>query len=164
MMQGMVIDMEEARLQTVAQVKAFLDGTEEVAFRLPKAERNRFIERVLKRFGYAPHGRADKGVLLRYIERMTGLSRQQVTRLVGQYRKDGKLSKQPCAPKQGFTCRYTAADVARLAEMDVLHSTLSGPATKKLMERAYQVFGDVRFERLAGISVSHLYNLRGSRP
>ena len=47
-------------------------------------------------------------------------------------------------------------DVALLAEMDVLHSTLSGPATKKLMERAYQMFGDARFERLAGISVSHL--------
>ena len=32
------------------------------------------------------------------------------------------------------------------------------------MERAHQVFGDVRFERLAGISISHLYNLRGSTP
>ena len=102
-------------------------------------------------------------MLLRYIERMTGLSRQQVTRLVRQYCKDGKLSKQPCAPKQGFTYRYTAADVALLAEMDVLHSTLSGPATKKLMERAHQVFGDPRYERLAGISISHLYNLRGSK-
>jgi len=51
-----------------------------------------------------------------------------------------------------------------LAETDVLHSTLSGPATKKVMERAYQVFGDQRYERLAGISVSHLYNLRGSKP
>jgi hypothetical protein len=55
-------------------------------------------------------------------------------------------------------------DVALLAEMDVLHNTLSGPATKKLMERAFQVFGDVRFERLADISVSHLYNLRGNKP
>ena len=163
MMQGMVIDMEEARLQTVAQVKAFLDGTTEVAFRVPKAERNRFIERVLKRFGYAPHGKTDKGVLLRYIERMTGLSRQQVTRLVRQYRRDGKLSKQQVAPTHGFTGRFTATDVALLAEMDVLHSTLSGPATKKLMERALLVFGDVRFERLAGISVSHLYNLRGGK-
>ncbi len=102
--------------------------------------------------------------MLRYIERMTGLSRQQVTRLVGQHRKDGKLSKQPCKPKQGFAYCYTATDVALLAETDVLHSTLSGPATKKLMERAYQVFGDPRYERLAGISVSHLYNLRGSKP
>ncbi len=163
-MRGMVINMEEAKLATLEQVKAFLDGTSEVAFRVPKEGRNPFIERVLKRFGYAPHGRADKGVLLRYIGRMTGLSRQQVTRLVRRYRKDGKLSKKPHAPKRGFTCRYTAADVALLAETDVLHSTLSGPATKKLMERAYRVFGDPRYERLAGISVSHLYNLRGSKP
>ena len=31
------------------------------------------------------------------------------------------------------------------------------------MELAFQVFGDVRFERLADISVSHLYNLRGNK-
>ena len=163
MMQGMVIDMEEARLQTLAQVRAFLDGTTEVASRVAKAERHRFIERVLKRFGYARHGRADKGVLLRYLERMTGLSRQQVTRLVKQYRKDGKLVARQGAPRHGFTHRYTVMDVALLAEMDALHGTLSGPATKKLMERALIVFGDARFERLAGISVSHLYNLRGGK-
>ena len=163
-MRGMVINMEEAKLQTLEQIKAFLDVASDVAFRVPKEDRNPFIERVLKRLGYARHGRADSGVLLRYIERMTGLSRQQVTRLVGRYRKDGKLSKQPRKPKQGFAYCYTAADVALLAETDVLHSTLSGPATKKLMERAYQVFGDPRYERLAGISVSHLYNLRGSKP
>lgn len=62
MMQGMVIDMEEAWLQTLAQVKAFLDGTAEVAFRAPKAEWHRFIERVLKRFSAARHGWAGKGV------------------------------------------------------------------------------------------------------
>jgi transposase InsO family protein len=163
MMQGMVIDMEEARLQTLAQVRAFLDGTAEVAFRVSKAERNWFIERVLKRFGYSPHCKADKGVLLRYIERMTGLSRQQVTRLVRQYCKDGRLSKRQGAPKHSFTRRFTFADVILLAEIDALHGTLSGPATKKLMERAYQVFGDARFERLAGISVSHLYNLRSEK-
>ena len=101
--------------------------------------------------------------MLRYIERMTGLSRQQVNRLVRQYRRDGKLSMRQGAPKHGFICRYTGADVALLAEMDTLHHTLSGPATKKLMERALRVFGDVRFERLAGISISHLYNLRGGR-
>ena len=61
-MQGMVINMEEAKLQTLEQIKAFLDGTSEVAFRVPKEGRNPFIERVLKRFVYAPHGRIDKGV------------------------------------------------------------------------------------------------------
>ena len=49
-MRGMVIHMEEAKLQTLAQIKAFLDGTSEVAFRVSKEGRNPFIERVLKRF------------------------------------------------------------------------------------------------------------------
>ena len=47
-----------------------------------------------------------------------------------------------------------------LADTDSLHGTLSGLATKKLMERAYRVFGDARYGRLATISVAHLYNLR----
>ena len=92
MIRGMVIDMQEARLHILAQVNAFLDGTAEGAFRVPKTERHRFIERVLTRFGYAQQGRVGKSVLLRYLERMTRLSRRQVTRLVRQYRRDGTLS------------------------------------------------------------------------
>ncbi len=49
-----MINMEEAKLRTLEQVKVFLDGTSEVAFRVPKEGRNQFIERVLKRFGYGP--------------------------------------------------------------------------------------------------------------
>ena len=43
-----------------------------------------------------------------------------------------------------------------------MHGTLSGPATLVLLERAWEVFGDARFERLAGLSNGHLYNLRRS--
>ncbi len=64
------------------------------------------------------------------------------------------------APRHGFARQFTAVDVALLAETDALHGTLSGPATKVLMQRAVTVFGDARYERLATISVSHLYNLR----
>ena len=87
----MVINMEEAKLQTLEQIKAFLDRTSEVAFRVPKEGRNSFIERVLKRFGYAPHGRVNKNMLLRYIGHMTGLSRQQVTRLVQEHSSEDAL-------------------------------------------------------------------------
>jgi len=107
MMPGLVIDMEEARLHTIAQVKAFLDGTAEGAFRVPKTERHRFIERVLTRFGYAQQGRGGKGVLLRYLERMTRLSRQQVTRLVRRYRQEGTLSARHGAPRHAFPRRFT---------------------------------------------------------
>jgi len=106
----MVIDMEEARLHTLAQVKAFLDGTARVAFRVPKAERHWCIEPVLTRFGAARHGQAGKGLLLRDIERMTRLSRQPLTRLARPYRKDGTLSNRHRPPKHGFTRRFTATD------------------------------------------------------
>ena len=41
--------------------------------------------------------------------------------------------------------------------------TLSGLATAHVLRRAFTVYADVRFERLADLSPSHLYNLRASR-
>ena len=96
----MVINMEEAKLQTLVRIKAFLDGTSEVVFRVPKEERNQFIGHVLKRFGYAPHGRVDKGVLLRYIERMTGLSRQQEPDWYGNTARMGSYRNSPARPSR----------------------------------------------------------------
>ena len=48
--------------------------------------------------------------------------------------------------------RYTREDIRLLARVDALRGTLAGPAIRKLCERAYTVFHDPRFERLAGIS------------
>ena len=164
MMPGIVIEMEEARLHTLAQVRAFLDGATEIAFRIPKVEQYSFVEPVLMRFGYAAAGRVGKDVPLRYLALLTGLSRQQVTRLVRRYRQEGTLSTRPGPPQHGFRLRFTATDVALLADMDARHGTVSGPATKTLRERPGQLFGDARFERLAGISLPHLYNLWGRTP
>jgi hypothetical protein len=38
----------------------------------------------------------------------------------------------------------------------------SGGVVKKLCERAYSIFDEVQYKNIANISVSHLYNLRGS--
>ncbi len=112
-MQGMVINMEEAKLRTLAQVKEFLDGTTEVACRVPKEGRNQFIERVLKRFGYAPHGRVDKGELLRYLERMTKMTPQALQRKIpistcglSQFR---SLKKQKATRMDGLSARIHLA-------------------------------------------------------
>ena len=159
----MVIDMNESRLHTVAQLRAFLDGTLEVQFCAPSndVQRYAFISAVLRRFGYARLGRAHKTVVLRYLEHTTGYSRQQLTRLVRRYLDCTTLAKRYRSPAHGFARKFSPADIALLAETDVLHGTLSGPATKQLMQRAYAVYGDTRYQRLAGLSVSHLYNLRG---
>jgi hypothetical protein len=161
-MQGMVIDMNESKLRDVEQLRAFLAGTGEVRFRPAAQDCQRYghIMAVLDRLGYSGLKRADKSVVLRYLARTTGYSRQQLTRLVRCWVREGKLVKGYRAPRAGFARVYTRADVALLAEIDTLHGTLSGPATKHLMQRALTRFGDTRFARLALISVAHLYNLR----
>ena len=157
-----MIDMNEKKLVALEQLRQFLAGTTEVEFQScgQDEERYRHIEGILKRFGYRKLGRADKGLVLRYLERTTGYSRQQLTRLVAQYLSLGKLVKAYRVPKTGFVRRFTDVDVAVLAETDSLHGTLSGPATRHLMARALTVYGDSRYARLATISVGHLYNLR----
>ena len=162
--QGMVIDMNETRLCSLEQLQAFLEATAEVQFSPSAGEDARYahIEAVLKRFGYRRLGRKHKGLALRYLVRTTGYSRQQVTRLVRRFLDTGAIAKRYRSPAQGFARTYTAADVALLAETDTLHDTLSGPATRHLMQRAWAVFGDTRYARLARISVAHLYNLRAA--
>jgi len=63
----------------------------------------------------------------------------------------------------GFQCKYTREDKMLLAEVDRLVDSCSGTTVKIYCQRAFEQFGDLRFERLAGISVSHLYNLRESK-
>ena len=166
MMRGMVrgwpwaIDMNDEQLHSLVQLQAFLDGTLAVDFAVAPDERYDFIARTVRRFGYRGLKRADKGVVLRFLERVSGYSRQQITRLVKRGVARAPLTKRYSAPRMGFARTYSDADVRVLAKTDSLHGTLSGLATKKVMERAFDVFGDVDYERLATLSVAHLYNLR----
>ena len=154
--------MNETELINLEQVEQFLSGTERVQFSFrSKEERYQWVQQSLVRFRYLRLAKAEKGLVKRYLSKVSGYSRAQITRLIEQYRDAGKLQRRYRAVK-GFARRYTTEDIALLAEVDELHGTLSGPATKKLCERAYAVFGQSKYQRLAGISVSHLYNLRQS--
>lgn len=159
-MQGMVIQMNDEQFLTLAQLQAFVDGTMAVDFSVPASDRYSFIARTVCRFRYRRLKRVEKAVVLRFLERVSGYSRQQLTRLVKRGAERGPLRKRYRGSRTSFACKYTRADVLLLAHTDSLHGTLSGLATKKLMERAWRLFGDPRYERLALISVAHLYNLR----
>ena len=98
----------------------------------------------------------------RYVEKMTGLSRAQTTRLITGYVRGDEVKPQPYRRRR-FPQRYTREDIALLAGLDEAHQTLSGPATKELLQRACYTFHETRFQRLARISVAQLYRLRGSR-
>ena len=61
----MVIDMDEKKLCSIAQLSEFLAGTLEVDFTGidgSDAQRYAHISRVLKRFGYPQLGKGDRGV------------------------------------------------------------------------------------------------------
>ncbi|KKT41899.1 hypothetical protein A2W54_00160 [Candidatus Giovannonibacteria bacterium RIFCSPHIGHO2_02_43_13] len=93
---------------------------------------------------------------------MTGFSDAQLGRLIAKKKKYGKIMAHTTG-RHKFTKIYVAEDVARLIDTDKAHDRLSGPATKKIFQRAYEIFGDKRFLRLKNISTAHIYNLRGTR-
>lgn len=75
----MMIEMNEAELSTVSRLRAFLEGTTEVRFEQAGSDGGRyaFVQAVRRRFRYALLTRADKGVILRYLERASVYSRAQ---------------------------------------------------------------------------------------
>jgi hypothetical protein len=82
----MVTYMNDKKIQSLDDVRTFLAGTLEMEFSIPdKDARYGWIEQTLRRFRYRTLGRSDRGVILRYVERVSGYSRQTVTRLVAQY-------------------------------------------------------------------------------
>ena len=149
-------------MQRVEQVRQFLDGSEAVEFRgLTAKDKYYWIQEVLIRFKYHLLKRDEKGVIRRYIRKVTGYSRSHVSRLIAEYKRTGRLRKTDYR-RHRFPRRYTLSEVELLARTDELHGWLSGPATKKIMEREYEVYGDAEFENISQISVAHLYNLRKS--
>lgn len=160
----MVIDMNISRLGTIEQIRNFLNGTGEVPFSNLSDELTlrTFVTTVIKRFGYYTLPKGERGVLFAYMRRMTGYSRQHLSRLVTQYRDTKTIKPGKRVSSTSFGHIYGPEHVALLAEIDALHDTLSGPATKVLMIRAATIFGDSRYAWLSDISVSHLYNLRAS--
>jgi transposase InsO family protein len=111
---------------------------------------------------YWKQKREVKGILRRYLGKMTGLSRAQVTRLIRRYQDSGQVSQRNYR-RNRFTKLYTPADIELLAAVDEAHEILSGPATQKILYREFHDYGDRRYQRLAAISVAHIYNLRKSR-
>jgi transposase InsO family protein len=152
--------MKDEELVGLEQMQAFLEGSEEVRFRAGnRKELYSWVERILRARNYPDLSKAGKGLVRRFIAKVTGLSRAQTARLIGKYVDDGcvRFSR---GPGKHFAAVYTPADIALLAQVDEAHETLSGPATQKILYRAHYEFADPLYERLANISTAHIYNLR----
>jgi transposase len=150
-------------LTTIKQLEQFLDGTQICTYEVlsSKDERYQWIQKTLIQFQYFTLSKRDKGVVIRYLIKISGYSRQQLTRLIKHYLDTGRVVRRKTL-RPRFPRRYSDEDIRLLAKLDERHETPCGAVLKKFCERAYHLQGDKRFERLASISVSHVYNLRQS--
>ncbi|WP_067584622.1 integrase catalytic domain-containing protein [Endozoicomonas ascidiicola] len=154
--------MDTRLIKSLQQVEELLQATPQIQPGWKsKDECYQWIAGTLKHFRYRTLSKPEKGLIKRYLIVASGYSRAQITRLIKEYLNLGLLKRKQRTTK-GFETKYSKADIRLLAETDRLHNGLNGPAIKKICERAYQR-GDGRYKRLAGISVSHLYNLRQSK-
>jgi transposase InsO family protein len=154
--------MQNAETLSLQQINEFLKGSEGVEFSgQSRAGIYAWTERLLVAQEYARQGRKQRGTIRSYLRKVTGLSLAQITRLIRRCVKTGKVELEPCLRRR-FPNTYTEPDIGLLAEVDRAHERLSGPATRCILKREYEEFGKPEYARLAGISVSHLYNLRHS--
>jgi len=125
-------------------------------------EKYDWINDILNKFRYARLSHKEKAVVKDYLVSMTGYTNSHLKSLIGKKINLGTLC-QKTAKRNKFKTIYTPEDIALLVKTDNAHNRLSGPATKQILQRAWNVFKDTSFERLSKISISHLYNLRGKR-
>ena len=146
--------MRNAESLSRDQIQEFLRSSEAIEFTSgERGERYLWVERVLAAQKYGDLGKGERGLVRAYLRKVTGLSEAQSTRLIRAFLDHGVVRAQPYQ-RHMFAARYTAEDIALLAEVDRAHGRLSGPATRRILQRGYEQFGEKQNERLAKISVA----------
>ena len=154
------IRMDDAEKLSLEAIGQFVTASEDIRFEAnDRQQLYGWVEEVLVGRQYGQLGKASRGLVRRYIEKMSGLSRAQVTRLIALYTASGRVQV-TVYRRRRFAQLYTRADIELLASVDEAHETLSGPATRRILEREHLLYKRPEYARLATISVAHLYNLR----
>ena len=119
-------------LDTIEALEAFLQGNQPVAFSVlgDKTDRYNFIRKTLVKIDYMNLSKRDKGIVIRYLLKMTEYSRQQLTRLIKKYTHTGQINWMP-SRRNGFAKKYTCLDIQLLAKTDDRHDSPCGHAVKK---------------------------------
>ena len=139
--------MDDSHATSLEQIRALVAANSVVQFAgQRRQEVYEWVERTLVRHQYAGLRKPDKGVLRLYLAQMTGLSRAQVTRLITGYQQTGRVIAVPYQ-RTRFPSVYTSADVDLLAYVDRAHGNLSGPATRRILEREYVNYGQAAYQR-----------------
>ncbi|MDO8638283.1 MAG: integrase [Candidatus Daviesbacteria bacterium] len=126
-----------------------------------KKAKYEWVKEVLGRVNFRHLEKKERGTVREYLEKITGYSTSQLTRLISKYLQGKLIFKD--YQRHKFTTHYSPTDIALLVKTDNAHSRLNGKAAKAILLREYQIFGNLEYERICQISVAHIYNLRETR-
>lgn len=156
----MTINMNDTKLTTLADIQQFLDGTLTCDFGIKTTlESYIWIKETLDKFRYLKQEKREKSLIKKFIKKVTGYSRAQLTRLIKAKVMTGKVVRKRYL-RHVFSTKYSTADLILLAQTEALHDTPNGRATKYILEREWGVYGKSEFQHLSQISVPHIYRLR----
>ena len=112
---------------SLEQIRGLLEASQEVRFAgHGRAEVYAWIGKTLSERHYSQQNREAKGLLRNYVAPMTGFSREQATRLIGQHLYQGEV-KEAVHRRHRFPTRYT----------------------RKILERELNEFGKYEYAGLA---------------
>jgi len=152
--------MNDSQLSSIIEVKRFLKESDVIEFKKRfRKEAYQWIEETLERFDYLYLCKKEKGLIKRYIEKVTGYSRPQVTRQIKEYRETGRVRLKKYK-RNKFERKYSSKDIRLLAKTAELHDYPNGASLKKTLERMANKYGKEEYRNIANISVSHIYNLK----
>ena len=160
----MLIYLYDSRMDSLADIELFLNGTSFVEFKAElgtRVETYKWIEDTLVKFSYLAGKKKQRGIIRRYIQKITGLSISQVRKCITKYIQTGRV-KVKNYERNSFTTIYTNEDIKLLAKTDALYEYPNGAALKKTLKRMAINYKVKEYERLSHISVTHIYNLRQS--
>jgi hypothetical protein len=110
----MIVTLKTQGLQTLEQVRAFLAGAQPLDFEAPSRQTtSAWLAAAWRRFPYLRLGKADKGAVRGYLEKVTGLSSAQMSRRIRQFRETGHSVDRRRPPARPFARRGTVRCPAR---------------------------------------------------
>jgi len=166
LMSIMQIKMNDSNIVSVAQLRELVKLTNRVEFTSSstKEEMYKWVEEALKKFRYfSLRKKKERGIVISYVKQMTGLSRGHVKKLIKRKKSKGRILR-ITGTRYRIPTVYDVEDIARLIETDNAQMRMSGEATKSILVRQYEIYHNIGYEEIRHISVSHIYNLRKTRP
>lgn len=161
----MTITMDDSRVVTVAQLEEFMKGSQGMSLSLGNAslkEKYSVIQKAVNKFSYIKLSRKEKRVVYTYLRKLTGYKKAQLYRLIHRASLLGASLKPKPYERINPHRIYTTSDIKLLEKTDELHLRLSEKATKEILRREAEVFGNEKYQTIARISHGHITNLRHS--